>query len=168
MSSRKWNSLIVPEVPKNIQDPAAVRRFLDDNQRMINNLVKLLKTPDDDDLKLRTLVFSFSGNASVSTNVAQRLHVNFPGSITNIRAYAKTAPVGDDLIFDINKGDTSIWDTDQDNRLTIEDGENDGVQTVFDSIRFAAGDVFTLDVDQVGGGTAGANITVEMEVQIDI
>ncbi len=166
MPSRKFNSLSFPQVP-DVKDPV-LKKFLEDNQKVFNNTLKLLKTYDEDNLMKRTLVFSFTGNASVLANAAQRLHVNYPGRILNARAYTKTAPTGANLIFDINKDGTSVWNTTPANRLTIAAAENEGTQNVFDFTKFDSGAVFTLDVDQVGSGTAGANITVELEVQIDI
>lgn len=166
MWSGKFNGIFFPKVPV-IMEPG-LKRFLEDNQNVLNAVLRLLKTQDSVDLKKRTLVFSFTGNASVLANAAQRLHANYKGNILNVRAYAKTAPVGADLIFDINLNGTSIWDTTQANRVTIAAGANEGTQTSFDYPKFVSGDVFTFDVDQVGSGTAGANITVEMEVEIDL
>lgn len=156
---------MLPPVPE-VND-ALLKRFLDDLHRMLSNMLKLMRTPDDDDLKKRTLVFSVAGNASAAANVAQRIHVNFPGRILKVIAYVKTAPVGASIIFDVNKNGNTIWTT-QANRVAIAAGGNDGEQTSFDSPKFVSGDVFTLDIDQVGSSTAGTQVTVEMEVEIDI
>jgi hypothetical protein len=79
--------------------------------------------------------------------------------------YARTAPVGAALIFDINKDGVSLW-TDQDNRLTIADGVNSGEEDTFDVVLLEEGDRLDLDVDQVGSGTAGSDVTVELMVGV--
>ena len=46
--------------------------------------------------------------------------------------------------------------------MTIAAAANLGTQTVFDTTALADEDVLTIDIDQVGSGTAGADLTVEL------
>lgn len=118
-----------------------------------------------DAVKVKTLIWFISGAAAVGTNVSARLKLNFSGTITKAKAYAKTAPVGSNLIFDINKNGTSIWATTQANRVKVTAGANEDTdQTNFDTTTFSADDKFTLDIDGVGSTTAGSDITVMLEV----
>lgn len=115
--------------------------------------------------KIKTLIWFISGAAAVGTNTSARLKMNFAGTITKAKAYAKTAPVGANLIFDINKNGTSIWNSTQANRVKVTAGANEDTdQTNFDTTTFSASDYFTIDIDGVGSTTAGSDITVMLEV----
>lgn len=74
-----------------------------------------------------------------------------------IRMHVDTAPSGAALIIDINDDGTSIFNT----NAEIDDGgtEEDGNEEYTQS-EIAAGSDITLDVDQVGSATAGADLTV--------
>lgn len=114
---------------------------------------------------IKTLTFFLSGAVSVGTNLSARIKLNFAGTITKAIAFSKTAPVGSSMILDVNKNGTSIWNTNQANRLTIVSGANDATdRTTFDTSSFVAGDYFTVDVDAVGSTTPGSDITVQVEV----
>ncbi len=75
----------------------------------------------------------------------------------------KTAPVGADLIIDLNVGGTSIWAATQANRLTITDGGTTATQTSFDTTALSESDQLTLDIDQTGSSTSGADLTVQLK-----
>lgn len=118
-----------------------------------------------DGKSIKTLVWFISGAAAVGSNVSARLKVDFAGTIVKAKAYSKTAPVGSNLIFDINKNGTSIWASTQANRVKVTAGGNeDSDQTNFDTTTFVAGDNFTIDTDAVGSSTAGSDITILLEV----
>lgn len=101
---------------------------------------------------------------TTGTKMTTMIIMPWPGKIVKAWAIADTAPTGADLIFDINKGDgttqTSIWNATQANRLKITAGNKTGNQTSFDTTTFAAGDVFSIDVDQVGSTVAGQDVGV--------
>ncbi len=71
--------------------------------------------------------------------------------------HVDTAPAGSALIIDINDDGSTIFSTNAeiDDAGTEEDGNHKFTQT-----EIAAGSDITLDVDQVGSGTAGADLTV--------
>lgn len=85
----------------------------------------------------------------------------FPVAVTilGVTAAVGTAPVGAALIVDVNKNGTTIFST-QGNRPTVADGANASLQKVPDVSAFAAGDYLTVDVDQVGSGTAGSDLVL--------
>lgn len=89
-----------------------------------------------------------------------RLMLPFSGTVQGVRATVGTAPTGTPIIVDVNKNGTTIFTT-QANRPTIAIAANDsGAEKTPDVTSFVAGDYFTCDVDQVGTGTAGADLLV--------
>lgn len=112
-----------------------------------------------------TFVFTVVGSLTTGTSQTPILIAQM--NLTIVKAYAavKTAPVGADLIIDINKNGTSIWNVTPSNRLKITDGNTTGSQTSFDTTSISEGDLLTLDIDQVGSTTAGSDLTVELKTE---
>jgi hypothetical protein len=89
--------------------------------------------------------------------------LRFPWAIRvlGVTAAVNTAPTGTSLILDVNKNGTSIFATTPSNRPTIAAAANaTTVEPVPDTVNLAAGDYLTVDVDQIGSGTAGSDLTV--------
>jgi hypothetical protein len=82
------------------------------------------------------------------------------GKIVKAFIRAKTGPTGQAFICDINLNGTSIWASTQANRIQIAAAGTNATQTSFDTTTFAEGDYFEIDIDQVGSGTAGQDVTV--------
>jgi hypothetical protein len=111
--------------------------------------------------------FSIVNTVSVETG-ALRYYMPFAATIAGCRASAGTAPVGADLIVDVNIDGTTAFTT-QGNRPTITDGSNDsGSWAVPDVTAVSAGEYLTVDVDQVGSGTAGADLVVMVHLTSNI
>lgn len=84
------------------------------------------------------------------------------GTITAVKACSISAPAGSAIILDVNKGGTTIFTT-QANRPTIAAAATTATTAGEPEVTdFSAGDVFTVDVDQVGSGTAGTGFTVSI------
>jgi len=79
-------------------------------------------------------------------------------TISEVRARVSVAPVGQDIIIDINKNGTSVLDVD---KLVIEDGAYYGTATP-DTTALADGDILTMDVDQRGSSTPGSYLVVSI------
>lgn len=113
-------------------------------------------------------VFAIFDDQVVGNDQTNWVIVPNAGTISKIWAKCKTAPTGQPLIWDIDKstdnGSTwlSIWDATPANRIQLAAGVNNGTQTSFDTTTFNAGDVFRIDVDQIGSGAAGADCTIQM------
>jgi hypothetical protein len=105
--------------------------------------------------------FGVRGNLAVGVGGA-RWYANRPITVTNIRASVGTAPVGASLIVDVNKNGVTMFTT-QANRPTVASGNFIDSASVPDVVAMAAGDYFTVDVDQVGSTTPGADLTVQIE-----
>lgn len=110
-----------------------------------------------------TPTFPYAGNLTTGTNVT-RTPIILPFAVNIKKAFARamTAPTGASVILDINKNGTSIWNTNQANRLTIAAGANAGTQTTFDTTSLSEGDYLTLDIDQIGSTVTGADMVVEL------
>lgn len=83
------------------------------------------------------------------------------GKIVGVSAASLTTPVGSSIILDVNKGGTTIFTT-QASRPTIVVTQTTATVGTPEVVEFSAGDVFTVDVDQVGSGTAGTGFTVSV------
>lgn len=105
-------------------------------------------------------VFTVVGTLTTGTSVAPLLVATATQTISKVYVNVKTAPTGADLIIDINKNGTSIWNTTQANRAKVLAGATSGTQTSFDTTSLAEGDILTLDIDQIGSTVAGADVTV--------
>lgn len=107
--------------------------------------------------------FTVSGGLSVGGGVL-RLPIDGTYTIVGTRLMVNTAPVGADIIVDVNKNGTTIYTT-AGNRPRIVDGANaGGPGAAPDITTLSAGDYLTIDIDQVGSGTAGSNLTVSIVV----
>ena len=86
------------------------------------------------------------------------------GTLTAVKATVTTAPVGSDLIVDINEAGTTILST----KLSIDDGEKTSstaaTPAVISDSALANDAEITIDIDQVGSGTAGAGLKVTLYV----
>jgi hypothetical protein len=81
------------------------------------------------------------------------------GKIVKVTGAVVSAPAGSSAILDVNIGGTTIFTT-QANRPTVAAGATSATTGVAQVVEFSAGDVITVDVDQVGSGTAGTGFMV--------
>jgi len=108
-----------------------------------------------------TLSFAVTGTLAVGTDKAPTLLAPCTLTITKVKLVVKTAPSGQAIIVDVNKNGTTIFTT-QGNRPQIAAGATTGDSGTPDVTSLAEGDKLTVDIDQVGSGTAGADLTVEV------
>lgn len=107
--------------------------------------------------------------AQTARAAAASIAAPFNGKIVSVSAAAGTAPVGADMLIDVNVGGTSVFDVDAD-RVTIADGAQTDVADATGAAAdtdFAQGALITVDVDQVGSGTAGSDVTVCIVIDAD-
>ena len=95
------------------------------------------------------------GLATVGIKQAQAL-IPGPLTISKVKIYADTAPVGASLIVDVNKNGTTIFTT-QANRPAIPSGGHADDSGAPNVTSLAEGDRLSVDVDQVGSTTPGDN-----------
>ncbi len=108
-------------------------------------------------------VFTMMTDETLSAATAKaRFIAPCDGKIVGIKACSLTAPAGSSIILDVNKGGTTIFTT-QANRPTVAASATTATLAGDpEVVEFSAGDVFTVDVDQVGSGTAGTGFTVSV------
>ena len=92
---------------------------------------------------------------------ALRLYMPCTLTIDKVFIAVSTPPTGASLIVDVNKNGTTIFTT-QGSRPQIAAGEYADESDTPDVTTLAAGDYLTMDVDQIGSGDAGANLTVHV------
>lgn len=86
-------------------------------------------------------------------------------TIVGIRATCAVgkAPTGADVILDVNKNGTTLFTT-QGNRPKVTATNTIGALATPDVTTWNAGDVLTIDVDQIGSTLAGSLVTVTIGV----
>jgi hypothetical protein len=124
---------------------------------------KLTSTPYIDG----QFIFTVPGVLASGNNKTPELFAADDLTISEVFISCKTGPVGSDLICDINKNGTTIFTT-QGNRPTITDGNTSGTSGTPDVTALAKNDKLTLDIDQVGSGTPGSDITVHVRFSRDV
>jgi len=136
----------------------AVAQARDDGELRTATLDELLIPESAHSRQARQYRFALFGNLAVADNVTNGTAAVSHGRVVAAKAVLGTAPVGAAAIFGLNKNGAAI--TTDPNRLTVADGETTGETTTFSTADYAPGDIFTIDVEQVGSGTAGASATV--------
>ena len=104
-----------------------------------------------------SIVLSVTGAVATSSKAAVRMP--FAGTIRSVTTAVTTAPTGAALICDVNVAGTTVFTT-QANRPSIAASGFSDNSAAIEAGTFAAGDVISVDVDQVGSSVAGANLSV--------
>lgn len=104
--------------------------------------------------------YSYSGTLAVTTGKFRWYNdIGRTLTITAVRASVGTAPAGLTVIVDVNKNGTTIY-TSQGNRPTIAIAANTATANSPNVTSVAAGDYLTVDIDQIGSTTPGADLAV--------
>lgn len=113
-------------------------------------------------------MWTMAGN---QTPVASPLRIYNTAGVTHTIAKVfisvNTPPTGSALIVDVHKNGTTIF-TNQANRPQIASGQYTGQSTSIDVTGWAPGDYLTVEVDQVGSTTPGADLTVHLACGEDV
>lgn len=107
--------------------------------------------------------FYISGNQTAATKKGGWI-APFACTLVGYRLRVDTAPTGATLIVDVNKNGTTMFTT-QGARPTVAISGNDGTTTLPDVVAVAAGDRITFDIDQIGSGTAGADLYLSLQMR---
>lgn len=114
-------------------------------------------------------VWTVAGTLSTNTDAAPWLTCTATQTISKVYGTVKTAPTGASILIDIDKSTdngatwTSIWNSNQGNRLAITATNRTGSGTSFDTTSVAEGNLLRIAVDQVGSTIAGADLTVVLK-----
>ena len=104
-------------------------------------------------------LFHYHIKGDLATSGKQGIRMPFAGKITFVTAAVVTAPTGSTAIFDLHKNGVTMYTT-QGNRPTIAIAGTYVTAALPDITTWAAGDVLQLEVDQIGSGTDGADLSV--------
>jgi hypothetical protein len=108
-------------------------------------------------------VLKLEASGTLTTGIKDRWIAPFSGEIVNVVAVVGTAPTGAALLIDVHKEGTTIFTT-QANRPSIAVSTTESaVSARPDVTKFAAGDTFTLEIDQIGSTVAGADLDVTLQ-----
>lgn len=118
-----------------------------------------LKTPL---ASVETITMAVASTQTTGTGKATVL-IGTAGTITDIRAYLGTAPTGASFIADVNKNGTTLFTT-QAARPTIAAAAQASSHALPAVTSVAAGDRLSVDVDQIGSGTAGSDLLVAISI----
>jgi hypothetical protein len=160
-------------VVEEITCTAAGRALLDDSdaaaQRTTLGLATVASTGAYSDLSgtpTDIYIIACSDETTALTTGTAKVTFRMPtaGTLTAVKATVTTAPVGSNLIVDINEAGTSVLST----KLSIDDGEKTSetaaTPPVISDSSLADDAEITIDIDQVGTGTAGAGLKVTLYV----
>lgn len=118
-----------------------------------------LATPNN----LETFNFFIAGAQTTGAKKAAAL-VGVAGTIVDVRAYIDTAPVGSTFIVDVLKNGVTLFTT-SGNKPTIAAAANVSSTTLPNIVSLAAGDRLSVDISQIGSGTAGSDLYVSVTVK---
>lgn len=100
------------------------------------------------------LTFAVDGRLAVAVNVPNAIVITKDTQIESVYAYVKTTGSASSTIIDVNLNGTTIYTT-QANRPTIAYNDANGwVTTTPDILTFTAGDIITVDIDQIATGAS--------------
>jgi hypothetical protein len=111
-------------------------------------------------------IIACSDETTALTTGAAKVTFRMPtaGTLTAVKAALTTAPVGSTLVVDINESGTSVLST----KLSIDASETTSataaVPAVISDSALTDNSIISIDIDQIGSGTAGAGLKVSLYV----
>ena len=125
-----------------------------------SNIGDLIIAEESQNTLERTILFYISGTLIEGPNASAEIPMPFDFVCTGVNINVKTAPAGSDITIDVNMDGATIF-TDQVNRPQIFAGLNDGY-SLPDVTSFSKEQKLSVDIDTIGSGTAGSDLTVEV------
>ena len=129
--------------------------YRDTSTVVFNDSIAVVKVP-------RTLVWYYDGDVEAAEQFGMTYIPEQELTVNDIKLHVETAPANQSLIVDINEAGTTIFST---NPEIDADGTREDDNHAISDNTIAAGAEVTLDIDQVGTGTAGASLTVILECE---
>lgn len=111
----------------------------------------------------KMLLWFISGTVATGTEQGPTFHLDSAYTAVAVWMHVKTAPTTAALIVDINEAGTTLFST---NPEIASGATTGGGSAVFSDTALADNAEIILDVDQVGSGTAGADLTVILEMTV--
>jgi hypothetical protein len=116
------------------------------------------------------LTFTYVGTLATGVGASKLVLPTSPSGawiLYSITSSVVTAPTGAPIVLDVNKNAVSLFSVVA-NKPTIAVGTTSDITAGTDAIAgtsFSAGDLLTVDVDQVGSTVAGADLTITIWLQ---
>lgn len=111
----------------------------------------------------REYTWFIEGTVATGTEQGPTYRLTDDAVAEDVTMHVKTSPTGQAMIADLNLGGTTIFSTKP--RIaaggTVEDNNH-----AFSTTTLPAGSELTCDVDQVGNGAAGADLTISLKVRV--
>lgn len=108
--------------------------------------------------------FAHTGALGVRTGV-RGYPVPFACQVLGVIGYVASPPVGSDVIFDVNADGVTLFGT-QSARPRILDGSTSMTEATGMTVTsLSAGQVLTVDVDQVGASVPGSDLTLVIRIR---
>ena len=114
---------------------------------------------------IKEVVFSSNGNLTVTpgaTRVYNTMGISFHA--TKVLISVNTPPTGDVVTVDVHKDGVTIF-TNQAHRPSIAAGQYTGETTTIDLPDWNDDSYYTVDVDNIGSGDPGSDLTVHITIE---
>lgn len=108
--------------------------------------------------------FEWTGAMSVRTGV-RGFPVPYNCTLLGVRGVLGTAPVGADAVFDVNRNGTTVFGTQSARPRAVAGSTSIAETTGMTVTSLSAGDVLTVDIDQVGSSTPGSDLTLVIRIR---
>ena len=103
------------------------------------------------------------GDLATGDDQTPWMYCGVAGTAQSVQAIVKTAPTGAAITIEIEIYNGGSWSTlVASTELSIADGASTGSTTTFVTDTIAAGDRLRVNIDQIGSGTAGTDLTVSV------
>lgn len=112
--------------------------------------------------ELRVVGFALSDETTDLTTGTAKVTFPMPHAmtLTEVRASVNSEPLGADIVVDVNKNGVTVLST----KLSIDDGEKTSATAATPAVisddSLADWDEITIDLDQIGSGSAGQGLKV--------
>jgi hypothetical protein len=134
---------------------AAINDTLDDHETRITTLETGASVT-------RMVVFVIGGELGLGVGAVRiENRLGQDQIITGVYLRVGTAPVGANIVVDVNRNDSTIFVT-QANRPVILDGEYSGVSGTVNVTAWPVGSYLSIDIDGIGDTTPGSDLVVEI------
>jgi hypothetical protein len=125
-------------------------------------IITAARAPGVQQFLYQVQIFTVPGTLGTGSGKA-RFYVPGPITLGNVRASVGTAPLGSEIIIDVNVNGETVFTT-QSNRPKIFSGEVTVATSTPDIQELNTGDYISVDVDEVGSIFPGADLTVQIEL----
>lgn len=168
----RWKSLCLIGILLSVVPLASASMRFGRGSRSISDVRREANTSSEVGAEVNPTTGIFCGGALSTSMNCENFRGRIPVNcrIQRLDATVTTAPTGSDIVIDMNECApnatltsmtcTSVWNQSQSQRLRIVKTNVLGYVSYFQDQFIKLGNYIGFDIDQVGSGTAGSNLTV--------